>query len=107
VSILPLVEFGCIPFGAAAIIDGKLCIVTNNQKVVYQQLKKNPKIEISGMARDKWIRLCAEVSEDDRRSSRVAMMKAHPELVGMYNADDGIMVVFAMNGGVAQICSFF
>ena len=94
------------PFGAAAIIDGKLCIVTNNQKAVYQQMKKNPKIEISGMAGGKWIRLSAEVCEDDRRASRVAMLEAHPELGGMYSADDGIMVVFAMTGGTAQICSF-
>ena len=94
------------PFGAAAIIDGKLCITTNNQKKVYQQLKKNPRIEISGMAGGKWIRLCAEVFEDDRRESRAAMLEAHPELCGMYNADDGIMVVFAMKCGVAQICSF-
>ena len=94
------------PFGAAAIIDGKLCIVTNNQKAVYQQLKKNPKIEISGMAGGKWIRLSAEVCEDDRRDSRVAMLEAHPELGGMYSADDGIMVVFAVTKGTAQLCSF-
>lgn len=94
------------PFGAAAIIDGKLCICTNNQKAVYQQMKKNPKIEISGMAGGKWIRLCAEVREDERRESKAAMLEAHPELGNMYSLDDGIFAVIALTTGVAQICSF-
>ena len=66
------------PFGAAAMIDGKICICANNQKAVYQQMKKNPKVEISGMAGGKWIRLSAEVCEDERRESKAAMLQAHP-----------------------------
>ncbi len=93
------------PFGAAVIFDGKLYICTNNQKAVYQQIKKNPKIEISGMVGGKWIRLCAEVCEDDRLEARTAMLEAHPELGNMYKADDGIMVVLALVNATAQICS--
>lgn len=94
------------PFGAACIIDGKLCITTNNQKNVYKQIKKNSKIEISGMANGKWIRLLADANEDDRRDARVAMLEAHPELTNMYSADDGIMVVLTLTNANAQICSF-
>ncbi len=93
------------PFGAAAVFDGKFYICTNNQKDVYRQLKKNPKIEISGMAAGKWIRLCAEAHEDDSLDARKAMLEAHPELGGMYKADDGVMVVFALTKATAQICS--
>ena len=38
------------PFGAQAIINGKLYIATNNTKEVYKQILENPKVEISGMA---------------------------------------------------------
>ncbi len=93
------------PFGAAVIFDGKLYICTNNQKAVYQQLKKNPRVEVSGMADGKWLRLCAEAHEEDRIEARKAMLEAHPELCGMYQADDGLMVVFALSNATAQICS--
>lgn len=93
------------PFGAAVIFDGRLYICTNNQKAVYQQIKKNPKIEISGMAGGKWIRLLAQACEDDRLEARTAMLEAHPELGNMYKADDGIMVVLALTNATAQICS--
>ncbi|MBQ9227624.1 MAG: pyridoxamine 5'-phosphate oxidase family protein [Eubacterium sp.] len=94
------------PFGAAAIIDGKLCIATNNQKAVYQQMQKNPKIEISGMTGGKWIRLSAKVEEIDTDDARKAMLEAHPELSGMYKFDDGIFAIITLTEGAAQICSF-
>lgn len=93
------------PFGAADIFDGKLYICTNNQKSVYKQLKENPKLEISAMAGDKWIRLRGEAREDDRIQARQAMLDAHPELAGMYKADDGLMVALALDNATAEICS--
>ena len=54
------------PFGAVAEFEEKLYIVTNNQKDVYQQMKKNPKVEISGMSKGKWIRVSGTVEEDTR-----------------------------------------
>ena len=49
------------PFGAQAIINGKLYIATNNTKDVYKQILENPKVEISGMAGGKWIRFNGEL----------------------------------------------
>ena len=94
------------PFGAAAIIDGKLCIATNNQKSVYAQMKKNPKVEISGMAGGKWIRLAAEAEEIDTDEARQAMLDACPSLGSMYKVDDGIFAIIALNNTSGQICSF-
>ena len=37
------------PFDGAAIIDGKFYIATTNKKKVFEQIKKNPKVEIFGM----------------------------------------------------------
>ena len=95
------------PFGAVAAFEGKLYIVTNNQKNVYQQMLKNPKVEMSGTIGGKWIRVTGEVKEDTRREARVAMMDAcGAALSSMYNVDDGLMTVFCFTSGTATICSF-
>ena len=49
------------PFGAVCEFDGRLYIVTNNQKKVYQQMKKNGKVEIGGMKNGTGIRGEGEV----------------------------------------------
>src|SRR5574344_1535346 len=48
------------PFGAAMERNGKVYLGTTNQKKVYQQLLANSKVEVSGMAKGKWIRLTGE-----------------------------------------------
>lgn len=94
------------PFGAVSIYDDKLYIITGNQKNVYQQMKKNPKIEISGMVGGTWIRLDCDVVEDDRREAKVQMLEENESLKGMYNPDDGVMAVFYLANATAAICSF-
>lgn len=51
-------------FGAVCEFEGKLYIVTNNQKKVYQQMLKNGKVEICGMSKGRWIRVEGTVKED-------------------------------------------
>ena len=94
------------PFGAVCEFEGKLYIVTNNQKDVYKQMKANKKVEISAMNNGTWIRLNGVVKEDTRREARVAMMEANESLHSMYSVDDNLMTVFAFEHGVATICSF-
>lgn len=94
------------PFGAVCEYEGKLYIVTNNKKDVYNQMKANAKVEISGMNQDTWIRLTGVVKEDTRREARVAMMEANVSLQSMYNVDDNLMTVLAFERGTAAICSF-
>jgi len=95
------------PFGAVCDFEGKLYIVTNNQKKVYQQMKKNGKVEICGMHKGTWIRVEGEVKEDLRREARVAMMDANTAaLSSMYTVDDNLMTVFAFERGTATIYSF-
>ncbi len=94
------------PFGAVCGFEGKLYIITNNQKKVFDQIQKNQKVEISGMAGGKWIRLSGEVVRDTRREAKAAMLEANPSLGGMYSADDGIMEVLYLKNAEASICSF-
>lgn len=95
------------PFGAVCEFEGKLYIVTNNQKKVYRQMKKNGKVEICGMHKGTWIRVEGEVKEDTRRAARVAMMDANAAaLSSMYTVDDNLMTVFYFEHGTATIYSF-
>jgi len=94
------------PFGAVCEFEGKLYIVTNNKKDVYNQMRVNGKVEISGMNKGTWIRLKGVVKEDTRREARVAMMEANDSLRSMYHVDDNLMTVFAFESGTATICSF-
>ncbi len=94
------------PFGACCEFEGKLYIVTNNTKDVYKQMLSNPKIEISGMAEGKWIRLAGKAITDHRQEARQAMLDACPSLLRMYKADDGLMEVLYMEDCTCSICSF-
>lgn len=95
------------PFGAVCEFEGKLYIPTNNQKKVFAQMMKNPKIEICGMADGKWIRVEAEVVNDTRREARSAMLEEYGDgLKSMYSLDDGIFEVLYLKNATATICSF-
>lgn len=92
------------PFGAVCAFEGKLYIITNNKKPVFQQMLKNPKIEISGMSKGTFIRLECEVVPDDRREARVAMMEEYPgSLSKMYSVDDNKMEVLYLKNAKASI----
>lgn len=94
------------PFGAVCEFEGKLYIVTDNQKDVYKQMKANSNVEICGMNNGTWIRVRGSVKEDTRREARVAMLDANNALKSMYNVDDGLLTVFAFENGIATISSF-
>lgn len=94
------------PFGAVCEFEGKLYIVTNNKKDVYKQMLTNPKFEICGMNKGKWLRVSGNAIHDDRREARVAMMEANPSLSSMYNVDDNLMEVLYVENGEATISSF-
>ncbi len=94
------------PFGAVMIYDGKLYSVTNNKKKVFKQLQENPKLELSGMAKGKWIRVEGIAVHDDNRAARESMLAEYPSLNQMYAVDDGIMEVFYLKDVTATIYSF-
>ncbi|QQO07806.1 pyridoxamine 5'-phosphate oxidase family protein [Breznakiella homolactica] len=94
------------PFGAVCDYDGRLYIMTSNQKPVFQQLTANPKFEISASAGGEWIRITGEAVQDSRRETLTAMLEANPSLSQMYSADDGIMEVFYLDKATAKILSF-
>ena len=94
------------PFGAVAQWDGKTYLCTNNQKKVFAQILQNPKVEISGMAGDKWIRLTGKLVADPRPEAREAMLEANPSLRRMYKVDDGTFEVLYFTEAKALVYSF-
>ncbi len=95
------------PFGAICLFENKLYLITSNQKDVYKQLEKNPKVEISSMTKDgKWIRLSAETVRDARFEARKAMLDDYPDLRSIYSENDGKIEVLFLKNAKAVICSF-
>ena len=94
------------PFGAVAEFEGKLYICTNNKKPIFQQMKSNPKIEISGTdSKMNWIRIQAKAIVDPRREAKEAMLEQYEALKGMYSLDDGIFEVLYLEDGIATFSS--
>jgi len=95
------------PFGTVDLFEDKLYIQTGKVKAVTQQMKANPKVEISAMAQDgRWIRVAAEAVLDDNIKAQEHMLNAYPNLKAMYTAGDGNTEVYYLKNAVAQICSF-
>jgi len=94
------------PFSAIMEWDGKTYICTSNKKAVFKQMAANPKVEISAMAGDKWIRFWGKVVVDPRREARAAMIEAHPMLANMYKVDDGEFEVLYFTDAKAMVYTF-
>lgn len=94
------------PFGTAHIFNGKLYIQTGRKKAVSQQILKNHYVEICAMLGGDWLRISAELVEDDSRAARVSMLDAYPELKAMYDPDDGNTQVFYLKNATAVFSSF-
>ena len=96
------------PFGAITEFEGKLYLVTANNKNVYKQLKANPKFELSITAANgmDWIRIEAKAEFDSRKEVKVKMLADNSNLEGLYSPDDNIMEVFYMKDAVATFYSF-
>ena len=94
------------PFGTIDLYDGRLFIQTGKSKDVANQLKANPKIEISAMHEGRWIRLEAEAVLDDNIQAQVHMLDNYPDLKAMYTPGDGNTEVYWLSNVSAAICSF-
>lgn len=94
------------PFGTAHIFEGKLYIQTGKSKAVSHQIDANPKCEICAFHGGAWLRVSAELVEDDRVEARKSMLDAYPELRSMYDENDGNTEVLYLKNAVATFSSF-
>ena len=93
------------PFGTINLYDGKLYIMTKNRKHVSDQMKANPKVELTAMRGDDWVRITCEAHLDTRHEAVVSMVEAHPHLAPFYRADDPDVEVFYLAQAHATIFS--
>lgn len=94
------------PFGTVNIFENKLYIQTGKVKPVSKQIAVNPKVEICAFKDGTWLRVAAELVEDDRAEARKSMLDAYPQLRAMYDEDDGNTQVFYLKNAVATFSSF-
>jgi uncharacterized pyridoxamine 5'-phosphate oxidase family protein len=95
------------PFGSLAIFEGRLYFQTGKVKDVSKQMSANPKIEICAYdGKGDWVRVQAVAIEDDRREAKQFLLDAHPELKGMYSADDDNTQVLYLKNAIARFHSF-
>lgn len=95
------------PFGTIAKFEGRLYIQTGKVKPVSDQMLAHPRVAICAMGDDgSWLRIEADAVVDDRVEARQAVLDEHPELAGMYAADDGNCEVFTLENATATFSSF-
>ena len=94
------------PFGTVDIFEGKLYIQTGKVKAVSKQLQANPKAEICAFADGQWLRIAGKLIRDDRIEAKRHMLDAHPQLKGMYSAEDDNTEVLYFEDAEATFYSF-
>lgn len=95
-------------FSSRVAIGDKLYIQTNKTKEVFKQIMENPKVEICGMNKGKWIRITGELVHDDRTEIRKQVLDGQTELRTVYHYDenDGVCAVLYFENATATIFSF-
>lgn len=93
------------PFGTINLFADKLYIMTKNGKKVSNQMKANPKVEITAMRGEDWIRITCEAYLETRHEAVVSMVESHPHLAQFYRADDPCTEVFYLAKATAIIYS--
>ena len=94
------------PFGTLLLSGGKLYIQTGKAKDVSRQISENPFVEICAYMNGGWVRISAELVEDDSRDLKITMLEKMPSLKGMYSADDDNMQMFWLKDATATFSSF-
>ena len=94
------------PFGTAHIFEGKLYNPTGKSKPVSKQLATNPKCEICAFKDGVWLRVAAEMVEDDRVEAKKSMLDEYTNLRAMYDENDANTQVLYLKNAVATFSSF-
>ena len=94
------------PFGTAHIFEGRLYIQTGKMKPVSKQLVANPKAEICAFKDGVWLRVAAELVEDDRVEAKKSMLDDYTSLRNMYDENDSNTQVLYLKNAVATFSSF-
>lgn len=83
------------PFGMIYTNDETLFIATDKRKKVYDDLKKNPKIEIASynLNTHKWIRISGKAEIESSNQIKEEMMNIYPNLIQTYHNENEMYLV--------------
>lgn len=85
------------PFSTIAEFENNAYICCGNQKEIYKQLSKNPKIELCGMYDGgTWLRVTATVKEDNRIEVQRAVLDDPTGPKQLYTAGDGRFITYKL-----------
>ena len=78
------------PFGGIMEYEGNLYIPSGVGKDVYEQMKKNPSVQITALkpGTRTWIRISGIVAESDSLKEKEAMFEACPALYKLYGTPE-------------------
>ena len=71
-----------------------------------KQLATNPKCELCAFKDGVWLRVAAELVEDDRIEAKKSMLDDYIDLRSMYNENDANTQVLYLKNAVATFTSF-
>ncbi|WP_324824126.1 pyridoxamine 5'-phosphate oxidase family protein [Sinanaerobacter sp. ZZT-01] len=93
------------PFGFFMVYEGKLYFAIGKHKKTFQQILKNPHVEICTSSKDnEWIRIRGEVIVDDNSEVLSAAFETMPMLKQIYNDTTGQKLgMIYMKDPVAEI----
>ncbi len=94
------------PMGSIDLFEGKLYFLTAKSKKVSQQMQAHPRIELSAIRGEEWIRVEATVVRDDRKEPKIHMLETYPMLKGMYSAEDDNTEVLYLKDAIATFYTF-
>lgn len=96
------------PFSSVAEFEGNAYLCTGKQKEIYNQIAKNPKIELSGMYDGgTWLRVSAVLVEDDRIEAKEAVLNDPTGPSQLYKPNDGRFVVYKLTNAKAFKYNFY
>ncbi len=85
------------PFGFVMIFRERLYFCTNNQKDVYRQLQKNPRIEICACTGEEWVRIKGKAVFDRDMDVKKQVFVEDPGMNALYKPEDEIFEVFYLS----------
>jgi uncharacterized pyridoxamine 5'-phosphate oxidase family protein len=95
------------PFGPINLFENKLYLLTGKHKKVSQQVTHNPNVELCAYdGKESWLRIQAELVNDDRREAKVSMIETYPEFIHEHPVDDPDTQVLYLKNALATFFSF-
>ena len=92
------------PLGFVMEHDGKLMFCTGNNKPMFKQMLKNPKVELCACIGQETLRICGKVVVSTTLETKQKALDYMPMLKELYNENDGVFEIFYIDEATAILC---